>query len=795
MSTSPERVCRICQGDTHHAKQCPELRDFSWPMRKKLCDRYGVCLRCLEDRHEGPCTVDIFCGRCLSKEHQSVMHPDHWDDSTGDEEEPACLICDKHHPVENCYTLLSFSIEARITLCRTRKVCLTCLGKEHTGYCGSPGHTPCCSICRSVGHHTFLHDAPQGRDPCLICPPGSIHVLEHCPRFLGAGINERNNIVECQGHCRCCLLPLHPSTTCKAIREGSTVACNRCKAWDHHTLLHATVTNEDSTAAAREAVKKIRAANNIRVSLNARGVNPQKEKAGRTVARIPPKKRTPYTKITPKKLREALQQVTPMRTGKVVRALTFKDRTDVNPIAGPAPKPTTHYPYSSGNIEVAGVAPLPLPGLTKKPGDAEKTTQRPLVALELRKKVDNGDCLLCSEPRHNLDICHNFVIAGINERERLVRSLGACKVCLSPEHKTVDCKLPEKRCFYHGCQLQHHPLLHRRRYWAENDLAYNLQLHAKSQIEGQERRCSICESVLHFTEYCQYWPLGRQDRKPFLDQHGLCVICLKDGHDEKGCHSREFVCGVNGCPEHHHPILHPQQMFNMEGTNKPLHENRSPLPDMHRFRILNGVTFDQANELLKEKWAGRTKIVPPLQPNLYVWYQQTRAPRNEVTISHEDFLKLYGSISRINDQALELAVEITARSFSGLTNSQRELLRTGHADNPLMNEALRRAPTCPQTPPAPQIPGPSNGGDATGNAGDNQAPQQVIAVQPVHVLNRQNPPSAPELVTVQAVDTEATTETAGDDTETDVSSKPAPLSRKRFRKNLNPTKIERKPKD
>ena len=112
-----------------------------------------------------------------------------------------------------------------------------------------------------------------------------------------------------------------------------------------------------------------------------------------------------------------------------------------------------------------------------------------------------------------------------------------------------------------------------------------------------------------------------------------------------------------------------------------------------------------------------------------------------------------------------------------------------------MNEALRRAPTCPQTPPAPQNPGPSNGGDALSNAGDNQAPQQVVAVQPTHVLNRQTQTSSPELVTVQAVDTEATTETAGDDDETDVSSRPAPLSRKRLRKNLNPTKIERKPKD
>ena len=80
---------------------------------------------------------------------------------------------------------------------------------------------------------------------------------------------------------------------------------------------------------------------------------------------------------------------------------------------------------------------------------------------------------------------------------------------------------------------------------------------------------------------------------------------------------------------------------------------------------------------------------------------------------------------------------------------------------------------------------------------------QVIAQLWRELLGRQQGPEQnvrveqqlPELVTVQAVDTEATTETAGDDDETDVSSRPAPLSRKRLRKNLNPTKIERKPKD
>ena len=164
-------------------------------------------------------------------------------------------------------------------------------------------------------------------------------------------------------------------------------------------------------------------------------------------------------------------------------------------------------------------------------------------------------------------------------------------------------------------------------------------------------------------------------------------------------------------------------------------------------------------------------------------------------LSHEDFLKLYGVVTQVNQRAAELAVEITATAFSGLTNSQRSLLRLGSTNNPLMNEALRRAPTCPQTPPAPQNPG-SSGRDALCNARGIQTPHQDYAVTPVHVLNRQNPPSAPELIAAPVIDTEATTESPDDDEEeTDVSSRPAPLSKKRYKKNKGPVKKEKESKD
>ena len=192
-------VCKICSRD-HPTKQCPEIKDVSTPRKQQKCQSRGLCIRCLEDQHVGNCrNQNILCRKCLSRDHFTVMHSRIYDasdssmetESSEEEEEKKCIICLQAHPISNCYQFLSMPVEERIMLCKARGICQVCLSKEHQGTCGPP--IPNCKICHSIGHSVYLHDAPGGRELCLLCPPGSRHLLEDCTSFLCMAIDARIN--------------------------------------------------------------------------------------------------------------------------------------------------------------------------------------------------------------------------------------------------------------------------------------------------------------------------------------------------------------------------------------------------------------------------------------------------------------------------------------------------------------------------------------------------------------------------------------------------------------------------
>ena len=780
-------VCKICSRD-HPTKQCPEIKDVSTPRKQQKCQSRGLCIRCLEDQHVGNCrNQNILCRKCLSRDHFTVMHSRIYDasdssmetESSEEEEEKKCIICSQAHPISNCYQFLSTPVEERIMLCKARGICQVCLSKEHQGTCGPP--IPNCKICHSIGHSVYLHDAPGGRELCLLCPPGSRHLLEHCTSFLCMAIDARNHVVETYGYCRKCLQAVHPNRTeCQSALEGSTVGCHTCRSWEHHTLLHENVTaqqvprnkHNQTVDQSKKAVERIRTENFIRVVVPA---TPSKTGREKLIIR--------YNKIHPKNLQKALNEATENVRGAEGKNLPLKKRPPLA-LGGITRKES---PANGAN----GVSPSKGQSCSTT-SSMEKQTQ---TEVEKRKPGDKGECVLCQEPKHKLDICHNFVTVGVAERERFVSQLSACCICLSVDHTSINCNSPVKECLYHDCVLSHHVLLHRRKYWKDLDREINEENHQKARKETEEKQCSICDSKNHLTEYCPCWPLGRQDRKPFVRYHGLCETCFSKKHVTKICPSREAVCGVNECPENHHPILHPEHMFDLPSPNRPLYENRVNRNEAGRFRLQRNVNLEQARQLIEEKWAGRTALQPPLQ-DAPVWYEQTRGQRNEVIVTHADFLTLYGAYDNISQQAAELAVEVMALAMSGLSGTQRGLLRLGSENNPLMNKALERMPPAPPTP--------DRSGDNAGGAGrqlSNSAPTPgtsatrapradniVVHVQPNAVVPQNNVqnnvPEKGQKNKQNVVDQEATTE----EEDNAANYKPGPKSKKRLRKNPYPKK-------
>ena len=816
------RGCNICLKD-HFTVQCPDLKEQNYAGRKRLCEQKNICPRCLGFCLRGNycANPEDICNRCFSGNHCTMLHPDEGSSSEEDENEADCLVCTRKHELMSCYAFLSSDISTRIETCRFKKICQICLTKSHTGPCYAPGLN--CKICGSVGHHTYLHDSEYGREMCPRCYPEQKHLLEHCVHFLRLNLAERGDFVERNGICRCCLHKIHPTRLCQSALEGSTTGCVICKAYDHHTLLHNASNSADPREFQRlqdmlkERLSKIRRENDVRVVVQSTSSTP-----AHTPLKTPVK--TPLKTPTKKTSSRSVTQQGDRSAASSSRRLFSNLARRYDEIQGPRPGPTdlrfklNQQELARGlaqGMQLSSASALPAPGisLANLPAgfsaepivplnqEGKKRTREPdHDRAETPRLADKPKCHLCSGDKHKLDVCPDFVTSGIRERERMAKGIRpACLLCLSVDHRSTECNSVTKFCGYHQCELSHHPLLHRRRYWSKDGKTKNQEYHVRAQIEEQKSdKCGICETRNHRTEHCSLWPAGRLDRRTFCLNHNLCEICLDKGHCKSLCHSREMICGVNRCPEHHHPLLHPVQFHPIDGPNRPNYADRAPVNQLDRLRVIKPADGDQAEQVLREKWAGKTKLAPQVYDQ-GVWFEQGHHQRCEVTLEHAEFLRLYQAYADMGKEAASLGVQIVAESLATLTTRQIDDLQEGSVNrNPLMTQAIEyfwnspnlsagRAPrasgTSGATLPSSQAPTASSYGYPGSSPSTNQSQGQSMSQ-----TQSASQPSQESMVI--PIDPSDNTEDEGSG-----DWKPCPLSKKKRRRKMSkPVKIERKDK-
>ncbi|WP_164977086.1 DUF1759 domain-containing protein, partial [Lacticaseibacillus rhamnosus] len=60
----------------------------------------------------------------------------------------------------------------------------------------------------------------------------------------------------------------------------------------------------------------------------------------------------------------------------------------------------------------------------------------------------------------------------------------------------------------------------------------------------------------HYLDQClSFQSLTPDERRSYVQNAALCILCLKPKHHANQCKSRRF-CGVNQCSQQHHPLLH-----------------------------------------------------------------------------------------------------------------------------------------------------------------------------------------------------------------------------------------------
>lgn len=72
-----------------------------------------------------------------------------------------------------------------------------------------------------------------------------------------------------------------------------------------------------------------------------------------------------------------------------------------------------------------------------------------------------GSCLKCGKPSHPMGICTEFKKMTTAQRSEYARANRLCFVCLDPRRHEFKTCSPNMICNTNGCQLRHHPLLHR----------------------------------------------------------------------------------------------------------------------------------------------------------------------------------------------------------------------------------------------------------------------------------------------------------------------------------------------
>ena len=88
--------------------------------------------------------------------------------------------------------------------------------------------------------------------------------------------------------------------------------------------------------------------------------------------------------------------------------------------------------------------------------------------------------------------------------------------------------------------------------------------------------CKKTSGINHCLLHCEgFMVLSVKDRVDIVKSSKCCAICLHSSHTTDKCFSKDkdtHICGVNGCPSHHHPSLHGSRDVYVTGVNALLRQ-------------------------------------------------------------------------------------------------------------------------------------------------------------------------------------------------------------------------------
>ena len=153
-------------------------------------------------------------------------------------------------------------------------------------------------------------------------------------------------------------------------------------------------------------------------------------------------------------------------------------------------------------------------------------TSRSTTIAESEPKVPLS-CWFCKDSTHKIFDCKEFKGKSVQDRISFIKESKSCHKCLSPNHRTPDCK-GNKPCSVPGCKgLFHHTLLHLYRNIKDKPRDQNLHPSSSSEASAVPVTCGFTKSESS----------GQQE-----DLHVyLCIVPVKVANGDKVVSTYAFL--------------------------------------------------------------------------------------------------------------------------------------------------------------------------------------------------------------------------------------------------------------
>ena len=213
---------------------------------------------------------------------------------------------------------------------------------------------------------------------------------------------------------------------------------------------------------------------------------------------------------------------------------------------------------------------------------------------------DQDRCGYCSRPGHDEDSCLSKKKAsGVSPAGggSVPRGRGGCAICSSKEHWKNECPLRGSTKDRDGGNISVNSSRGKKGGVRDGGAAgsgggavvtvavdvgsntLRAQECPRCKASDKFTYCAGCKKtagINHCLLHCEgFMVLSVKERVDLVKSSKSCAICLHPSHTTDRCFNKDkdnHICGVNGCPSHHHPMLHGSKDVYVTGVNALLRQ-------------------------------------------------------------------------------------------------------------------------------------------------------------------------------------------------------------------------------